>query len=258
MGFFVLLLVLLSFIGYGVYGFVNYYSTNKKHDAIIATIIDNPINFQLYRVKIQPQPLATNSVDVIKTSQGKFDFFAEINNPDKRWFIEKITYQFTSGSFSTPVYEDFVLPNETKYFFSLSQTPGSSVNTVSLKIIDIKQKRVPEPEITDKDILIENIEFIPAGGNKLSLPHVKFQVTNNTIYDFWEVPFQIIIFGRSAPIGVNIASLTQFKSGDTREVEVFWFDDIRFSVSEVAVLPDVNFYDKENFMPSELTPGELK
>ena len=256
---FLMSLALLLLVGYGVYGFTIHFSTISESDEILNSLSKNPINFEAYQIRMKPAPLSVKSVDFIKTNQNEFDFIAEVKNFDKRWLIKKITYQFVSNNFSSAVYEDFILPNQSKFLFALNQSPKTAPANLSLNIIKVERQRVKSDfDASLNDFFIENIKFLQAGDLSQGMPRVKFQATNNSLYNFWEVPFKIILYSRSALAGANIASLTQFKSEETRFVELVWFDEIKQNITKVIVVPDINLFDEENFMPADKETGELK
>ena len=256
---FLVSLALLLLLGYNSYGLFTHFSTINEFDEMLNSITKNPINFETYQIKMKPAPLSVKSVDFIKTSQDKFDFIAEVKNPDQRWLVGKITYQFVSSNFSSPVYEDFILPNQSKFLLALNQQPKITPVNLSLNIIDLELQRVKGvPDVSSDEIVVTDIEFLPATGSSLNLARVKFQVANNSLYNFWEVPFKIILYSRSALASVNIASLTQFKSEETRSVELVWFDEIKRNITKVIVVPDVNLFNPENSMPADKDVGELK
>lgn len=252
-------LALILVIAYSAYGLNNYFSTISEFDDIIAGITENQISFETYQIRMKPISLSVKSVNFIKTEPGKFDFIAKIENLNKKWFIKKITYQFVSNNFSSSVYEDFILPSQSKFLFALNQSLSASPSNLNLKIVNLEYERVRSAiDVSHEDFFIEDVKFIPATGLPLSLARVKFQVTNNSLYNFWDVPFKIIIYSRSNLIGFNIASITQLKSEETRPMEIVWFDEIKNNITEVIIVPDINLFDQENYMPRDKEVGELK
>lgn len=249
-GLFIIFIILFSFIGYGLYGFADYSLNFNEHDKLTAPIIENLINFKAFKIKIQPTPLKPGSVDILKAGQNKYDFLITLKNSDDRWFIKEITYQFAGSGFSSPESQDFILPSQNKFLLNLNQ--NSSPSSLNLKIIDIQYERVRvPPDVSLEDFEVEAAEYIPSDGSPLSQPRVKFKVTNNSIYNFWEVPFKIILYSRSLPVAVNITSITQFKSGESRNVEVVWLESQPRTITRVLPIPDVNLFDAANYMPAE-------
>lgn len=252
-------LVFLSLIGYSIYGFISHFATSNEFDEVISGINKNVINFKLYKIKIQPAPLIVKTANIIKNQENNFDLVVEVENPNNRWFIKKITYQFNIGSVSTPIFEDFILPNQKKFLLALNQALPTLISSPLLKIHNLKYQRVRSPlDVELSDFLLDDIKFVPAGASSLGLPRVKFQATNNSLYNFWEVPLKIILYNRSTPIGVNITSLVQFRSEEIRSVEFVWFEEIPYHITNVLVAPDVNLFAEENYMPAEEEVGELK
>lgn len=246
--------VCVLFAGYGLFGLIYYFAAPNEFEAIISGLAKSNIDFELYQKTVKPQELQIKSTSVIKTSQTQADYLAVIQNPNQRWLIKKISYQFVSDNFVSQVSEDFILPNQTKYLFALNQ-PVASV--VKLKIIDLEYQRIKaEPDVFLYQLDIRDSDYLP--GTSQNFPRVKFKITNASIYNFWEMPVKIILYSRSIPVGVNLTAISELKSDETREVEFVWFENLPYTVSQVEITPDLNIFDQSNFMPPDKEVGELK
>jgi len=255
---FLAFLISLLYISYAAYSFVDYYSSQAELDSLISGINKNYINFEMYRIKLKPVPLKTRSVDILKGSEDKYDYVALVANQNDRWYIEKITYKFTDNGYSTNIFEDFILPNQSKYLVAYNQEPTTYPRALDLNIIDAKHVRVRRLLDVDlSDFVIEESEYIPALASPLGTPRIRFSVANNSLYNFWEVPFKIIIYDRSLPVGVNVAYVIKFKSGETKTVEIAWPEKISYHITNVLVVPDINLFDESNYMPVEAETAEL-
>lgn len=257
--FFLVLLICLGLIGYGVYGLSYHFATLDEFNKIQAGITRNRINFKVYRLKNQPSSLIIDSVAALKSRANQYDLLAKVTNPNRRWFIKKVNYQFVSNGYASPVFVDFILPSQEKYLVAFNQSISSPPDSLILKIFEPEYQRVKtSPEAVLADFLVENVDFVPSGSNAISLPRIKFKITNQSIFNFWELPVKIILSGRSHPVGVNQTIVSQFLSDETRAVEFAWLDEIKYNVSKIIVSPDINLFDQSNYLPAAKTAGEPK
>ncbi|RJQ35342.1 hypothetical protein C4566_00810, partial [Candidatus Parcubacteria bacterium] len=77
-------------------------------------------------------------------------------------------------------------------------------------------------------------------------PLVTWQAQNLSLYDFWEVDWQIALFDGDNLVGVNEAKSRDFKSLESRDIEVAWLKDLP-RVTKVQIFPVLNWLDKDNF-----------
>ncbi len=132
--FFLVLLVCLGLISYGVYGLSYHFATLDEFDKIQAGLTRNRINFKVYRLKNQPSSLIIDSVMALKSRANQYDLLAKVTNPNRRWFIKKVNYQFVSSGYASPVFTDFILPGQEKYLIVFSQPISSAPVSLTLKI----------------------------------------------------------------------------------------------------------------------------
>lgn len=184
---------------------------------------------------------------------GNFDFIASIRNPNPDFVAESITYQLISGSQVLEEKTSFVLPNEEKFlaFFDQKISVGSPI----LKISNVKWRRVHFFDEFAKERLqfeVSNIDFKNAreSGIRGELPvsTLNFDIKNNSAFSYWEVGVYMTLQSQQRIVGANFIALDQFLSGQTRHVEMRWYDNLP-SVNNSKVFPEVNIVDPGSYMP---------
>lgn len=262
LGFFLLIILNLGLYLYSVYNFINYFLNNKKQEAVIQEMTATTPNYKEYRTRVGPQPLIVLSQSAIPSGEGRYDFVAQVKNPNEHWLAREVNYSFLGLDDKNPV-TDFILPKEETFLLFLGKNVRTSPSQAQIYFFDIKWQRVGEPfEIQDSDFKISEARFVSPQEHKISrlslVPaRVAFKARNNTVYDYWDAGFKIVLFQGAKIIGVNFASLSQFRSGEQRDLEVIWLEDI-FRPTEIKIEPKIDYLNLENYMSAEFFAGELK
>ena len=192
-----------------------------------------------------PKPLDISQIQVFPGAEGLFDLSSQVSNGNKDW-LAQFDFTFQSGASSTELRKGFVLPGSRKYLFDL----GNRNNGGILEVSNLRWRRIYQYESLKSDhdrFLVENEEFIPPA--KAGDPsRVKFDITNQSAYGYWEMGAVVGLYSGSSLISVNYASLPSFKSGEKRTVELNWTQELP-SIEGITIEPDVNFLESKNIMP---------
>ncbi|PIY78563.1 MAG: hypothetical protein COY82_01820 [Parcubacteria group bacterium CG_4_10_14_0_8_um_filter_35_7] len=254
----VIFLIVLNIVlwGYSGYRWVMYYIETPSYEKMIAEMPKDLINWKDFHEKHQPQPLQVIETTAISLGKGKYDLVAKIENPNIHWMVEDFKYQFSLGGSLKETKESFVLPGEAKFLIDLGVRGAGEANVI---FKDIDWFRISKFEILKKerlDFVFKNIHFVPASfeeEGKIPISKVTFDAANQSVYNFWEVGFYVILYRGTEIVGVNYITLERFFSGEKRSVEVKWYEKLP-QVTKVIVEPEVNILDEEIFMPLE---GEI-
>ncbi len=252
-----LISVNIVFWGLAIYHFINYLLLTETHEQMLTELTKNKIDYLKFHEHFKPQDLAIiksvflapNTSDQIK----KYDFVAIIENPNKELLISLVEYYFSWDTGQTEVKETFILPGEKKYLTALGQEAGKKPIKVQFVFSDIKWQRVDSrkevPDILSKMSIKEiNLNYVMAEDRNLVIPKISFEIKNQSIYSFWQVNFIIILYQDSNIVGVNTLLAKQWKSNEQREMELMW-PNIP-SHTQIAVVPEINPFDQEIFMPA--------
>jgi len=128
-----------------------------------------------------------------------------------------------------------------------------------LEVNNLHWKKINAHEIADYDawkmerlnIVFEEVKFLPAViRDKFTISRASFSAKNLTAYSFWDAGVYVFLYRGSALASVNYISLEEFISGQTRPVQVSWFEPLS-SITQVKVIPEINIFDKKAYMPVE-------
>jgi len=244
------------FWGYGLYGLViHYFIEGPRLDQALRELGRSP-DLAAIRALIEPQSLEIGTVSILSGGKGKYDLSAKVSNQNPAWRTE-FDYNFVADGKALPVRHGFILPNEEKLLINLGAESTARIRSASIEISNLRWSRVDAHEISDYEawsserlnFVFENVKFSPAViTDGITVSRVTFNARNLTAYSFWDVGFYIFLYRGSSLVTINYITLEEFISGQTRQVEVSWFESLP-TVTQVKVVPEVNIFDPKVYMP---------
>ena len=265
----VLALIGLAFWVYFLYIFGFYVSVGMKEDQALAReIIQDTLVGHDFVLSRAPQELQLKSVQVIRGNDNKYDFVVQVKNVNPRHWAE-IYYYFRIGDENLDITKGYIMPSESKYFLALGEEFDKNISSANFVIEDINWHRLNAHTIPDwaqhkidhLNIEISDIKFTPAKSSslseKLSLNDLKFNTTNNTPYNYWEIYFVVLLRDRDKIVGVNRYILAEFLSDQEREINVTWPGRLG-RVGDIEIIPEVNIFEREVYIDFDVGSGEVK
>ncbi|MBU1036581.1 hypothetical protein KKF32_00920 [Patescibacteria group bacterium] len=237
----IILLLLWSVltVGYGIYGFIAHFVELPKISQDIASMQSGTVDFETFQQKHAPESLKISEPTVIYTGNNRYDVFAQIENPNDDYAVNKIIYQFESGEFTTPTSTIFLFPRQKTFLMSLANFSNRRLSQMNLKIHTLKWQKIKLAANFPKlNFEVSKVDFHQGDSRSWAT----FSATNETIYNFREVQWQAILYSGQGIIGVNQIRLDDFVGGQTREITISWFERLP-RISKVEVLPVVNLGD---------------
>jgi len=233
------------------YTFGDYLIFGIREDQILLKeLIDTEMVSHDYLEMKSAKPLQYNQVKILKNND-KYDFFIELQNPNKEYFAE-FDYNFIVNNKELGSNEGFVLPGEQKIILSLGQEFDFVPTTVRVNIENISWLRINKHKYPNwkefRDIHLnfktEDIVFTSAKESslteKLDLSDLKFTINNDTPYNYWNAGFVIMLQGQNnSIIGVNRYTINELMSEKVYNVNVTWPGRIP-SVRKVIILPEID------------------
>ena len=131
------------------------------------------------------------------------------------------------------------------------QSPGAA----RLTIHEIDWQRISPHVIPDvnafqaeRDIfIVENVTVRDAGVDEVPVPQVEFDLTNDSVYPYWEPRFVAELFQGGRVIGIQFLSVQQLRGKETRHIKFHTQSSIR-GVSDVRLLPLFSIFDLGEYM----------
>ncbi len=209
------------------------------------------------------QALNIGSARLVLGTPTSYDFYAKVTNTNTDWFAT-FTYTFSASGVVIEPQEGFVMPGEEVYILALGVDAAQKPTTPAVTIENIVWSRVNRhiaPNIDEwmqkrnaftiseqtytKDIDLGTTTF----------GRTTFTVTNATPYAYWSPQFTVILERAGAIVGIARATVPEFDAGEVRPVEVRWYGDAPVTAT-VTVVPSINYFDGDGYMPPRGTPGE--
>ncbi len=220
-------------------------------------------NFRAIASASDAKALDLGTAKVIQGTPTSYDFYATVQNPNEDWFAT-FTYTFRAGSITTEEQDGFVMPGEKAYLVALGVDAESRPGTPTISVEHIVWHRVDRhvAPVVDEWLAKHNGFMIsdPTYTTDIDLAtstigRTTFVITNTTPYAYWTPQFTVILERAGAIVGVSRATLTELDTSETREVEVRWYGDIPVTAT-ATVVPSINYFDPDSYMPPRGTPGE--
>lgn len=221
----------------------------------MASLTTNLIDYEYFHRVNKPKDIKILGFDSADGREGRYDFVAKVINPNPQWVASKVLFQLVSGSQVIAEKTSFIYPNETKYIMIFGQEVSG--NSPMLKIADVDWSRYrqfeefadPRLKFTTSDIEFKSARESGIVGD-LPVSTLDFKITNNSAYSYWQVGVQMVLLSSQKVVGANYISLDQFLSGETRDIEMRWYEPLS-SVNQFEILPEVDILSADSYMPVE-------
>src|SRR3989339_238115 len=166
-----------------------------------------------------------------------------------------LSYSFAGASGETSQLSGFIFPGETKYLIALNEDIEGSMRGAEINVSNLKWTRMDGHLIENRTAWYqEHSNFsitgiahgiVEVGGKQIV--RSTFTVTNSSPYQYWSAPFILVLKRNGVPIGVNQVSLAGLEVGETRTVNVNWFDNTPSS-GDLIIESSINFLDENAYM----------
>ena len=209
--------------------------------------------------KITAQELIVEKTGTVFSGvAGKYDFYAQIANPNavfgSKKFDYAINFKDSSGNILTSRNgSGFILPGERKYIVENGLDAPDSQISADFKIINSEWVQLTEYyERPDLKIINKNYSEISGGTD---FAEARGLLKNNSPYDFETIKIQVILKDENGGIlALNSTQMKTVKAGEERDFRAFWPSRFPGAASNMVVQAEVNVFDSDafskNFYPS--------
>jgi hypothetical protein len=246
-----LLVSIFLMISYFVYLLIfNFSIFEKDYQEIISMFVRPNSDSQTQRQLGLPQSIQPEQLKSYNNING-FDIVAQITNASKDWW-STFDYQFQIGAELTEKRKGVIFPNERKNLFNFAVPNGDLAS--QLVFSNIKWYK----EINFNEILKDkyNFEFINVNfihsrelGVEKELPvsRLTFSAINKTAYNYRDVTMYVFLNAGGQIVAVNQIVAAEFLSGETKDLEVTFFQKLP-KIDSVEIVADINFLDESVFI----------
>jgi hypothetical protein len=241
--------------GYWLYYFSYGYFQDEKMARNI--VLETP-NYVYIQSLFKAKDLQIGRIGVYNSVSDLFDFVAQTKNSNPR-HLARVTYKFVYNGGETASAQTVLLPNSERpiVYFGLKSDMYPSVP--QLVIEKVEWKRINQRDLPDISAFIadrlgftfENFTFIEANRITGLMNHIiKFDLFNDTVFNYWESKFYVELIDNFQTIGVVYLVVPKFRAGEARQIDLRSLTD-RLNVTDVKVWPAVNIFDPAEFMKVE-------
>jgi hypothetical protein len=227
-----------------------------EYQESLATLPLDLVNDDQLRAMNAVLPLEVLDRQVIASSGGRVDIAVRVRNPNSKWSLRSVDYEFSLGGDFYPMQTGFVLPGEEKYFMALN-VEGFATGTPQVFFENEQWWRVTNydqwgPERLN--FIPENPTFTPARQTELSgqlpISQASATLTNASAFNYNEIEVQVALLSGNRLAGINKVIVRDFASGESRPIVARWSQNIS-TVSQVEFIPTVNLIDESVYRDFE-------
>jgi len=264
-------LILVSAVSwvYTIYGFAYYIARGMSEDEILTRqLVQINGASHDYVMQVGAKDLVLGSVEIIKSSDKKYDLYTKLKNDNPKWWAE-FDYYFTAAGKQTEKIKGYILPEEVKYLAALAEDFSYYPEDGRLIIENLNWRRINQHEIADWDayqaghLNIESVDikFTPANASPLSgrlgLNQLSFSAINHTAYNYWSVGFVILFYSSDRVTAINHYILNDFMSEQKRLVEISWAGDLG-RADRIEIIPEINIMKDNIYIKYDGGIGQQK
>lgn len=186
-------------------------------------------------------PINIISSQFLQTSQGDYDFVAQISNPNASYGASRVEYVLGSnfGSF-------YILPGQTKWLVFIALKIPEGTNSLKLVINNAQWEKLNMPNDAVRFVLRRKDYHSVLNGTELDAV-----LYNNSNYDFDKIDVAVILLDDAGSIvGVGKTDIRTFLSKSERGFNVTWPFALPGNVVRQDVEAQTNLFENSNFIKS--------
>lgn len=260
----ILIFTNLLLYGYSMWGVIKLYTVEKDdYVRIIQSLLTANVDFGTWKSKHPFFDLQRTQPQVLNGTFGRKNIYVIVRNPNDQYVARSFTYRFLSGEEVIEEGESFVWPRQENFLTAFGVSEEVIRSGIQLVIEDVVWEYMPnfdEIKREKMNIQIFDIQVHPPVFSSEGIPDsgsVVFSVKNETLYNFWDVGFFILLKS-----GGDILDLyyTQIDSLRSFEQKTISFNLQRPLLEQVTPQVDLhlNILDEDVFFIEDLGSGELK
>lgn len=240
---------------YALWGILDAYVLSySRTKAMFEELVSNQVRTQQWIDMNAPRPIGIETARVF-SSDGNYHFLARITNSSPLYWA-RFDYRFTFSGGQTELRQGYILPSEEKWLGFFGHEASSRPSGARLTIENIDWERIDIAEIGNYDqwrdermnIVISDIEHLTdLVFEEGVVAKTRFLAQNLSAYGYYRTDFYVVAYRGATPTAVNFVSIDNFRSGDSRTVEVSWFDTLP-QISKIEVEPQVNLFEEDNYL----------
>lgn len=203
--------------------------------------------------KIEAQDLIIKKTGIVPAGlSGKYDFYAEIYNPNFLFGSKNFEYEISlkNSSGETVISKkgnNFILPGEEKYLAEINLESQETLVSGEIKIVSSEWVQFNQYYESPKLKITNKIYNKLSDGTNFS--EAKGLLKNESEFDFYTIKIQIILLGENGKVlALNSTRMNTVKSGEERDFRVSWPSQFPGEVLGVEMRSEVNIFSQDVFL----------
>lgn len=249
--------VLIILYAFMVFRFINLFQGGSWQNMALQT--SQNYDWASHHQQRAPQPLEVTGTQLISLGNRRYNLVAFVNNPNLDWAIKEAQYRFVVNGEPLDSEYSFINPGEKRIIVNSSYQASDTVNSLEFNFGNLAWQRVAD-DYQDVNWQISETNYYPAtrqteGDRTFEVPaRVTWQARNMSLYDFWEVNWQVILLNNDKIVGIQEIISKDFSSLEKRELETIWLNPLP-RVTSAEVFPIFDNLDSNNYKTLETNNG---
>lgn len=211
----------------------------------------------------EPEDLIVVFQKFIPTTEHEFDLIAQIENPNRDWGIESLTYKFNLYDKNNKLInfierKTYFLPQETDYIIeqrvslvSVPSAPTPVLDRIELELKDISWQKLKDFEELDLIIEDKNYQLID------DKSQLSGNIENKSNFDLDKIEIIGLLLSNGEIIAAGRTEIRTVLMGQTRYFEITWPYQF-IEVSSFKIKARTNVFLNDNFLKIHGTPERFK
>lgn len=243
------------------WGILDAYAISYPRESRMSSeIANNQLTLEALEVN-RPRNIQTGGVVVFESTDGRYDMGVDVENVNPQWWAE-FNYRFNLSGQPTPMRSGYIMPQTRSVLTELGYKPKTKGGLSAQFVIEnIRWHRVDPNQVGELyknfelerfNLAVTNIKFqndLVIGTKKIG--RTFFDIVNHGSYGYWSMDFIVKLYRGSTVAGINKVNLTNIVPGETRTVEIDWFEKLPSTITKTEVIPVMNFLDEKNYLPTQ-------
>jgi len=234
------------------------YFRGPGFNASALEIEQNTFDWASYHKARAPQALSLGNVEFTSLGDRRYNITVLVENTNEDWTVKNLDYHFVSQGVETETRSAFINPGEKRLLALTAYRSDTAIKNPELVISNIEWYRIddsfPEINIEISDIKFQAASRETVDGVSTDLPaRVSWKAYNNSVYNFWEVNWQVALYNGDRIVAINELKTKDFLALETRELETVWLSNLP-RVTKAAIFPLLNKMDKDIFKDIYVAP----
>lgn len=253
----VALLILATIYGVLIFNLIGYLRGASWTE--LAESVKQKGAWSVYHNEKAPLEIELGQAQALTLGNNLYNLVATIKNPNPDWLVSSLDYRFIVNGQALSSKTAFLNASDQHLLLQLGYRSDSSIGSVNVEIDNVRWQRLDSetPQIfwPISELKYQAEGSVVVNGVTVNLPtQVSWQAQNKSLFNFWEVAWQVALFDNDRIIGVAEINERDFQSLETRSMEATWAYNLP-RATRAEVWPILNWLDKNNFKSADTTPA---